>query len=340
MPQGDKKPRPTVIGPPGTSVRKMTAAGARKAAAPDGPRSSSGAAVAVRQPTAIPGSEPRRIEVPPGELERLSPGASADACVQARGLIGTLVADKLTERKAILWGHDLQQAYSALVSEAFALSRSPVLRKVEGYLSRTMDILGSIDLLAACGHGSSGLLGRMFQRINPRIDTPGELAQAQAELENLVALMAAALQELLDLKDQLLRVAERTAAVAAPLEAAALAASFLSRHLQPGKDAVAQRFGERAMSLTQTLAMIREGDVTRSLQAEQPIRMIGAIQDVALVMLPGFVGSMASLCALTTARTPVTPTEAGELAYRLSDLVERLKSSTGWQTGVAMNRGG
>lgn len=52
--------------------------------------------------------------------------------------------------------HDLQKAYSDFVSQALALSRDPVLVNVQGYHPHE-DILGSIDLLAACGQGSSGV---------------------------------------------------------------------------------------------------------------------------------------------------------------------------------------
>ena len=327
MPTGDKKLRPTVIEPPAGSPRKAGGAWARRTDPPPPAASAVAAAPVVRKPTAIPGAERQRLDVQPSELERLSPGAAAQVYAQATALVAEFVVDKATERKAILWGHDLQKTYSDLVTQALALSRSPVLRKVESYLTRTMDILGSIDLLAACGHGSAGLVARMFQGVNARIDTPDELGVAQAELEKLVALMAAALQDLLDLKDQLLRVAVRTDATAAQLEAAAVAALFLAQHLHNQKDAVAQRFTERAMSLTQTLGLIRQGGATRNLQLEQPIRMVGAIQDVALVMLPGFIGSIASISALSTLKTAVTPTEASELDYQLRHLIEKLKST-------------
>lgn len=328
MPQRNKELRPTVIGPPGASLRKAPNPRTPRVDAPAPPASSIPAAPLLRQPTAIPGTERKRIDVPPGKLERLSPGASAEVYERGRAMIRAFVVDKASERKAILWGHDGQKEYSELVTEALTLSRSPVLRKVEGYLARTMEILESMDLLAACGHGSRGIVGRVIQRVNAKVDTPGELDRAQAELEKLVALMSAALQDLLDLKDRLLRVAERIDATGAQLEASAIAALFLAECLRNENGAVAQRFVERAMSLTQTLALIREGGATRSFHLQQPIRLVAAIQDIALVLLPGFIGSMASIAALSTRKAAVTPTEAGELAYRLADLVEKLKSST------------
>lgn len=327
MSQGNKVLRPTVIGAQGASLRRAANGRPRRDNAPAPTASSSAAAPSARQPTAIPGAERKRIEVASGQLEGLSPGAARAAYLQAQALIDAFVVDKATERKAILFGHDLQKAFSDSVSQALTLSRSPVLRKVDGYLTRTMDILGSIDLLAACGHGPTGVVGRIFQSVNTRIDTPGELASAQAELEKLVALMSAAQVELLDLKDQFLVVAERSEAAGTQLEGAAIAALFLSRSRRL-KDAVAQRFTERATSLTQTLMLLREGGATRALQLEHPIRMIGAIQDVVLVMLPGFIGNIASISALFARKAAITPTEAGELAYQLQSIIEKLKSST------------
>lgn len=266
MPQGNKALRPTIIGPTGASLRETTDASTQGEVPASLTPSPVPVAPLVRLPTAIPGVERKRIDVPPGALERLSPSASAEVYVLARALIAAFMVDKATERKAILWSQDLQKAYSDLVTEALALSRSPVLRKAEGYLARTMDILGSIDLLAACGHRFSDIIDRPFQGVNSRVDTPAELASARAELERLVALIAAAREELLDLGDRLLAVVERTEEAGEQLEAAALAALFLSQHLQNEKDAVAQRFAERAMSLTQTLALIREGSATRKIQ--------------------------------------------------------------------------
>tara|TARA_R100000935_G_scaffold52445_1_gene79619 strand:+ start:297 stop:746 length:450 start_codon:yes stop_codon:yes gene_type:complete len=74
----------------------------------------------VRQPTAIPGAERKRIEVSVRDLRALSPGAAAVVCEQARALVSAFVLDKATQRKAILWGHDLQQAHGNLVTEMLA----------------------------------------------------------------------------------------------------------------------------------------------------------------------------------------------------------------------------
>lgn len=273
----------------------------------------------------MPGAARTRIDVSTRDLQALSPGAAAPVYEQARALVGAFVVAKASQRKAVLWGHDLQQSHGALVTEMLALARSPVLRQAQGYLARMMDILGSIDLVAACGHGGGGVVGRLFQGVNGRIDTPGELAKAEAELSQLLALMGAALEPLLDLKDRLLRLSGSMDGTAAQVEAAAIGALFLSQHLGRHDAALAQCFVERSMSLTQTLAQMRQADSTRELQIEQPIRLIGAIQNVALVVMPAFIGSIASITTLGAGKTTISPTEAGELAYRLRDIIDRLK---------------
>lgn len=325
MPPTKDKLRPTVIGAPGASLRTPAGAAPRAQDVLSPARRVPAATPVVRQPTAIPGAERKRIEVAVSDLQALSPGAAAGVYQQARALVGAFVVDKASQRKAILWGHNLQQVHGDLVTEMLALARSPVLRQVEGYLARMMDILGSIDLMAVCGHGGDSLVGRLFQGINSRIDTPGELAQAQAELEQLLALMGGALDPLLDLKDRLLRLSGSMEGTAAQVEASAIGALFLSERLRQDDAALAQCFVERSMSLTQTLAQMRQAGSTREMQIEQPIRLIGAIQNVALVVMPAFIGSIASIATLTASKTTISPTEAGELAYRLRDIISQLK---------------
>lgn len=325
MPPTKDKLRPTVIGAPGASLRTPAGAAPQAQDVLSSARRVPAATPVVRQPTAIPGAERKRIEVAVSDLQALSPGAAAGVYEQARALVSAFVVDKASQRKAILWGHDLQRTHGDLVTETLALARSPVLRQVEGYLARMMDILGSIDLMAVCGHGGDSLVGRLFQGINSRIDTPGELAQAQAELEQLLALMGGALDPLLDLKDRLLRLSGSMEGTAAQVEASAIGALFLSERLRQGDAALAQCFVERSMSLTQTLVQMRQAGSTREIQIEQPIRLIGAIQNVALVVMPAFIGSIASIATLSASKTTISPTEAGELAYRLRDIISQLK---------------
>jgi hypothetical protein len=312
--------KPTVISPPDRS-RKA----AREPAVARHEDAAEGAAQIPVKPTAIAGVERKRIAVDAGALRTLSPGLAGATVEAALRLLATFVAEKASERRAILWGHDLQRAHNDLVAETLTLSQAPVLRKAETYIRRMMDILAAIDIMAVCGHGNGGL-GRYFKGMNDKIDSPAELSAAQAELDLLVRHMNEALDELLDLKDQLQRQVRKFEEIGEDADAAALAALFLSRHLQKDKAAVAQCFLERSMSLTQTVAQIRENNAVREIQIEQPVRMVGAIQNVVLVSMPDLLASIASVTSLTARKASLSPTEAGELNYKLRDFLNRLAS--------------
>lgn len=269
----------------------------------------------------MPGVEPARITIELSDLRKLSPGLDERVYEEAKKLLSGFREDKAKDRKAIMWGHALQTSYSDLVTEILALAQTPVLVKVNRYLGRMMEILGAIDLLAACGHGS-GLLQEYFRGVNSKIDTPAELSAAHAELDELVGHMNNALEQLLELKEEIEKRSERIDLLSIEVEASALAALFLSIRLREDKGQIAQHFTERSMSLTQCLVQIRESTLMRQSQIEQPIRMITAIQNIALVMLPGFLGSIASLVTLSRR---ISLTEANELHDQLRIIQTNLK---------------
>ena len=111
--------------------------------------------------------------------------------------------------------------------------------------------------------------------------------------------------------------------------AAALAASFLAQYLQNDKPGLAQCFNQRSASLTQTLTQIRQNDTVREMQINYPLRLVGAIQDVALVALPDVIASIASAVSLAGRKVSLSPTEAGELHYKLRDIISKLAIQEG-----------
>lgn len=188
------------------------------------------------------------------------------------------------------------------------------------------DILGTIDIEAVCaGASRAGIFGEYFKKANSRIDTAAELEAARIELDQLVRLMGETLEQLLSFKETLEQQPRRIEDMGDDAEAAALAASFLSDHLRASRPPLSERFLERAMSLTQTVAQIRSGVSMREMQIEQPLRLIGAIQNVALVTVPGYLGIIASLTTMLESNRKLTPTEAGELAYQLRNILQQLK---------------
>jgi hypothetical protein len=311
-------PKPTVVTPP--PRRKRVAAPATPAASATPP--------AGLQPTAIPGTERKRIAVTASQLRALSPGCDAATCERALALLAGFVVEKASERKAILWGHDIQRAYSELVTETLALSQTPIFRKVEGYVGRMVEILSAIDVAAASGAARGGIAS-VFRGVNNRIDTPEELAVAQRELDLLVKHLGQGLDELLDLKDRLESQAADLERLAGEAEAGALAALFLAQHFEREKPGLAQCFTQRSMSLTQTLAQIRQNDTVREIQIKYPLRLVSVIQDVALVAMPDVIASIASVVTLVARKASLSPTEAGELNYKLRDILGKLAVQEG-----------
>lgn len=310
---------PTIISPPSRKTRVAESSDRSPVSAPLGGT--------VTRPTAIPGVERRRIAVELSDLRKLSPLAKASVLEQALPLVQGFVPGRGNSRQAVLWGHRLQQEHSDLVSRTLELSCADVLDRATRHIDRMGEILSSIDSEALCdASGTLGTLGQYFRRANRKIDTPGEFDAARIELDQLVRLMGEALEQLLSLKEALEDHSRRIDKTGDELEASALAAQFLSAHLRDTQPPLSERFLERSMSLTQTVAQIRGSTPIRQVQVERPSRLIGAIQDVALVTVPGWIGSIASLNTLRDGRRKLTPTEAGELAHQLRNILRQLNT--------------
>ena len=280
---------------------------------------------ALAGPTVMAGVRRERISVTKGDLRALSPGASAATCAAAKRLLETVVARRMNERKVVLWGHELQKAYGDEVTATLALAQEPLVEQARSHVTRMMEIMRAMDLMAVCGHDSPGMLGRIRKSMNGKIDTPDELADALDELRLLLDRINAAIDPLLGHADKLRQHASNMTRVEAEVEAAALAAHFLSNYFAHPAPALAQRFTERAMSLTATLAQVQQSDAVRRVQIEQPLQLIGAIQNVALVTLPGFIAGLAAL--LTLAKTKgASPTEARDVSHQLRGILNQLNT--------------
>jgi hypothetical protein len=303
-----------------------TNAGTRHA--PNHPSESDGPAPAtpsVTAPTVIIGAERKRIAVTVDDLESLSPGTKPEVLERAVRLVEGYVVEDASDRTVVLWGNQLQRDYADLVSRALAGAQADVLTRVTVHLDRMADILRSIDLVSVAGTGrGGGRLEKYLKKMSKKIDTREELLSARIELDQLVNLMSAAMDDLLDLKLQIEQSSHGIDQLGDEVEGSALGAQFLSTYLQGKDEELSQRFLERSMSLTETALQIRGSVSMRDSQIEQPLRLISAIQNVALVMVPGWLGSIASLTALA-GREP-TPTEAGEMAFQLRKILEHMQA--------------
>ena len=315
-PPGDGEAlRPTVMKAPAARERG-------KKAVPSPPNPAPSVPSDLARPTALPGVRRERIDASPGELRALSPESSPGACEAAARLLAQTVAGTMSERKAVLWGHEAQKSYGDKVAGTLALVQDPLAEQARAHVDRMTQILGSIDLMAVCGHGKGGLLASLARSMNDRIDTPDELAGALDELRLLLERLGTATGKLAGLADRLHRHADAVGRIEGEVDAAALAALFLSRHFEREMPDLARRFADRAMSLTATVAQIRQGDAVHRLQLQQPLELIGLIQNVALVTLPGFLTGLAALLALAKSRG-ASPTEARDMSFQLRDILNQ-----------------
>jgi len=314
-PAAGDTPRPTVMkAPPARSRRTPAAAALPLPTAP----------LAV-QPTAVRGTRRERVAVSAGDLHALAPQAPEALCAAAARLLADIAPATLDERKAVLWGHDLQAAYAAAVAGTLALVQEPLVERARAHVDRLTQILAAIDLMAVCGHGRSGLVASLARALNDRIDTPGELAGAVAELRLLLDRLSAATADLADLADRLRQHGSAIERIGHDVAAAALAAQYLALHVQATAPEVARRLDDRALGLTATVAQIRQDDAVHRLQLQRPLDLIALIQNVALVSLPGLLSALAALLALAGARG-ASPTEARELGYQLCDILAQLRN--------------
>lgn len=283
------------------------------------------AASGVARPTTLRGVRRERLAVTPRELRELAPEASAATCEAAVRVLAETVAERLDQRKAVLWGHDLQKTYGDEVTGTLALVQDPLAEQARAHVDRMTQLLGSIDLMAVCGHGKGGVLAGLARSMNDRIDTPGELAGALGELRLLLDRLGTATEGLAGLAHRLRQHAGDIDRIGGEVDATALAALFLARHFERDAPDLSRLLTDRAMSLTATMAQIRQGDSLHRLQLQQPLNLIGIIQNVALVTLPGFLTNLAALLALAKSRN-VSPTEARDMSYQLRDVLNQFKT--------------
>lgn len=278
--------RPTVIATPAKRVKAI-------AAAPAAPRPQT-SAPKVNRPTVLPGVARRRIAVRSADMKRLSPGVEPRTAARAVRLVDGFVVEDAREDHVVQWGQAAQQHGGALL-EAPEVPQADVAGQARGYVGRIVQLLAAID-----------------------IDPSRKLTVARAELEKLVCLARATLAPLENLKAALDSHARRLEEARLEIEAAALAALFLSEYLTSSRPDLSRGFLLREISLTRTALEIRGGEFERDSQRQTPRALIITIQDAVLVDLPE------CLDALGHARRRLNPTEAGELQHRLRTLLRKL----------------
>jgi hypothetical protein len=281
----------------------------------------------VSQPTSVPGFARKRLPVTVDDLRRLSPATKFRILEKAVQRLQHFVVEDASDRSAVLWGHETQKKYSDVMATSLKLSQSSALQQANRHIQRMTEILGSIDIPAVCGISrNNAFVSRFLGNMTRRIDTPDELESAQRELNQIVAIMTNSLDELFSLKESIEQVSQQISKTGEEAEILMVAGLYLAEYLKadPTRSKLADRFTDRCLSLAQTIAQLRSGDTLRQSQIEHPLRVISTIQHVSLVMMPAWLGSIASILGmLETTRRP-NPTEVGNIEKEMQVILDRL----------------
>jgi hypothetical protein len=269
----------------------------------------------------------KRVEISIKDLRKKFPETKDSILRDAFGIINFANLDQLDDRECVLWGQEDQEHYGQIVNICLKISQSQTLTTASSNLNLLLTLLGNINLAKICGQDSTkGLLERIFEK--PSKDEIGSLEslkQAQVRLDQLIESMKSSLDELLALKARIQRSSEMIDHQGDKIEARAISAGFLSEYLSKTKPVLSRIFEDRSMSLTSTLAQIRESGTMRLIQIDQPLQMISNIQHVTLVTWPGLLGSIVSVRTILDRKQKPTALQMNELNDQLKNLIEKLK---------------
>lgn len=276
-------------------------------------------------PTRMAGKERNRIPVTLEDLKKDHPETSDSLLEKALQYVLETDLDLLKKSSALLWQTDLQKRYGDKVMQLLEGTQHGSIAKANSHISRIIEILDAIDLRGVCEYEKDGMLSKFFKSSNKEFDTPEELHHAEKELKQLTSLLGGQLKALLHLQCTLQSLNLEIQAIGKEIQAAALAAQFLSNYLlRHGTQKLSDQFMERSMSLTQTEVQIAENEPAREVQMEHPIRLISTIQHAVLVMIPDWLGSVSSIRSMLDLNKKVTITEVEELSDWKKKILKQL----------------
>jgi len=321
MGNGAQASKPTII-----TVSRRTSIGPTKMAPTAPMKLESVHSSLVTKPSAIPGTIRKRIPVTSEELRREQANTQPVVLERVLQLVQEFSPDTANDRVAVLWGSQIQQGYSDVVSQGLQLSRSEVLVKTSRYIERMMEILGSIRLEKVLCKKSDSFLAKALGRVSKEIDTLMELEEAEREIEQLVSLVNASIHPLLDLKTKAEKLSVEVERVRVEADASSIAALCICKYFSlNSRTDLSQIFTDRSMSLTATCAQIKSGSSIRQIQIEQPLRLINIAQNVVLVTLPGLIANISALQTMAKGTNKPTVTQIGELGDQIQKTLQSLK---------------
>lgn len=273
---------------------------------------------ALRAPTRLAGVQRQGLQVGLAQLQMRFAGQPAARLQQVQGWLQGSLPQALTRRQASEWGVAVQRRYGELLEQALALTRHPQRLAAQAHLERLHALLHEVSQ-ALQQRVQPGLLGRWCA------SPSGVLQRHRREIDQLREALASASHSLIGQLEALDALERELSGVAADLEAASLAATFLAETLatQPGtlpEDGRVQALHHRAGELARTHVHLADARYLRK-QADASLQhLVGCIQHAVLLLLPAWLEQEAH-----TARVPPTPTLLRQRLQALEALVQALR---------------
>ncbi len=295
-----KERKPTVIAPPVSQLNSQSPAAA---------------VVPPIRPTAIAGTVRMGAHVSVEDLTRHFPGTPVEVLKSARYVLEGVVLDLLTDSQCVMWGGEIQKRFGELTERSLELTGSKVVQDSERHLARLYAILEELD--EALRHKSSQ--GLLFWR---KEETVWEKFQAAGnELNQLRTLLGQALPAIVDVESSLASLSSEFEKLCNDLDAESLAGRYIAEELLHGKDRTKQSLLDRSISLTETVAHIRQGILLRGQTADILGQFVSRVQDGVLHTLPAWI----EIVTLAYQHSSHTETELYTLRQGLEDIINRLK---------------
>lgn len=279
-------------------------------------------------PSSMPGNKRSRLPITMDNLKSSFPELDQNRLEPMLQMIWETDTQLMQESSALTWQNSLQKSYSEQVMMLLELTRHDALETAQTRLHRVLDILEAIDLHGVCEFNKDGIFTRFLKSANSEYDTPEELELAEKELNQLVSRLNKESEALVALQRQAIQLLKEIKVLESRVQCAANAASVLSTYFEKlGKShsRMAAQFHERAVSLTKTKAQMIQNEGARELQINHLHQLMASIQDVVLVMLPDWLGSISTIRSMLDMKKAVTLTEVMELTDRKKKIISHLK---------------
>ena len=227
-----------------------------------------------------------------------------------------------------LWQQSLQKSYSDQVMIMLQMTRHESLDIAETRVHRVLDILQSIDLRGVLEFNKDGFFTKFLKLSNAEYDSPEELQNAEKELSQLVEVLNRESETLLQLHQRLSQIQEEIKRLENRVLCAANAANYLIKYFEKQGEAgskLSRQFEDRAMSLTKTRSQMLQNEAARKIQLDHLNQLLFTVQDVILVMLPDWLGSISAILSMLGMKKVVTLTEVMDLSDRQKKIISHLK---------------